>query len=79
MIRIYFDDPNVTIIDNNVMPAGSINIPGSVQLRHFDPLTLEYSALDDSVNLNDLYVAMEEAAGRAQEWVDENNPHPRHA
>ncbi len=63
--------PAPNMIDASIMPRSMLNIDGLLYLRHIDPETMTYSALDEEVGLHDVYDAIKKAGASARTWLDE--------
>lgn len=63
------EEPTISLVDANVSIEGGIVFEGATSLRHLNLTTLEYSALDDAVRLQDLFDAVMRASERATAWI----------
>lgn len=67
--KVLCEEPGISLVDANVSVEGGIFFEGATWLRHLNLTTLEYSALDDAVPLQDLFDAVMQASERATAWI----------
>ncbi|WP_314097866.1 hypothetical protein [Microbacterium foliorum] len=65
--------PTANTIDSSVIPKSMMSVDNLVYLRHIDPETMTYSALDDEINLQALFSAIQEAGTAAREWIQKQS------
>ena len=64
--------PKANVVDYNVMPINSINVPNLTYIRNYDPSTNIYTFMNEPFDIGSLYGEAEKIESMADNWLKNN-------